>query len=916
MRLFFLFSLPAFAGPSLPLYFEPNHGQFRAPIQFHAAGLALSPSEAWLQSPAVKLQFVHANPAARMSGAEKLPSHSNYFLGPESHTQIPHFARVRVDDLYPGVSLVYYTQNNQLEFDLLLAPHANPAPIRLRFEGATPKLAPNGDLILNAIRLHAPISYQTHNGRRTPIKSRFHLHPNHTVTFHLGPYDHTQPLTLDPVLAYSTFLESNNSIGAGIAVDSSGNTYITGNTANGFLTVNALQPNFATGRAAFVAKFNPAGTNLIYATYLAGSTTAAGNAPTTVALRIAVDRAGAAYIVGSTDTINFPVTPGTAQPLNKGADDLFVAKLNPTGTALVYATYLGGSGNESAQAGIPGIAVDPAGNAYISGGTNSRNFPVTQGALQPAYAGGGADAFVTKLDPLGSTIVYSTYLGSPGTDAANALAIDASGNAYITGVTDSAGFLKTSAAFQTTYGGGENDAFLAKLNPTGTALAYATLLGGSGGDAPFGLAVDAAGNAYVAGVTASPNFPTTAQAFQKPAGGGDAFVTKFNPTGTALVYSTCLGGTKDDLAYSIALDNAGNAIVAGGTESPDFPVTADAFQSGLGLIRRGAGRLAAAAFLTKLNPAGTTLTYSTFFGGSSNEAATAVALDAQGNALLTGVASSINFPRTTATYEPPDRTALGSAFLAKFDLASKSSMSLGSVVSAASYQTGTTGVIAPGQIVVLFGNEIGPAQLTTLQLNSAGRVDTALAGVRVFFDNIPAPLLYVSAKQLSAVVPYGVPQNGRTVVQVDYQGQRSNPLVLWVAPAIVGIFTQNSSGRGPAAVLNQDGTINSPSSPAEKGSIVVLYATGEGRTNPEGVDGKVTTEPLPRPLLRIFAQVDNRNAEILYVGSAPGLVAGVLQMNIRIPDAARSGPDIPLSIGGMDGPFGVEPSERVTIAIK
>lgn len=243
-------------------------------------------------------------------------------------------------------------------------------------------------------------------------------------------------------------------------------------------------------------------------------------------------------------------------------------------------------------------------------------------------------------------------------------------------------------------------------------------------------------------------------------------------------------------------------------------------------------------------------------------------------------------------------------------------MSLGSVVSAASYQAGLGGVVAPGQIVVLFGNEIGPAQLTTLRLTADGKVDTVLAGVRVLFDGVPAPLLYVSAKQISAVVPYGVPVNGRTVAQVDYQGLRSNPLVLWVAPALVGAFSQDSSGRGAGAILNQDGTVNSPSNPAERGSIVVLYGTGEGRTQPEGVDGKVTTEPLPRPVLRIFAQIADRATEVIYAGGAPGLVAGVLQMNIRVPETSPIGPAIPIFIGGMDGPFGVEPSERVTISIR
>ncbi|HEU0119699.1 MAG TPA: SBBP repeat-containing protein [Bryobacteraceae bacterium] len=922
MRFLFLvcFSILTFAHPRLPVYFEPNQGQAPSAYQFVSPHLLLSSAEVLFPSAGnTRMLLLGANTGSALEPQEPLPGVSNYYLGARPsnwRTAIPHYGRLQARNVYPGIDLHYHSRNTEPEFDFVLAPHADPARIRLAFPGATPHVESDGSLLVHStLRLHKPVAFQIRSGRRHEIPAHFEIDATNQVTFRLAAYDRSLPLVIDPVLSYSTLLQASNAVGAGIAVDSAGNTYLTGNTNASFLIVNAYQPAFAAGRAAFVAKFNPAGTVLLYATFLAGSSTVSGAPPVTTGLRIAVDRGGSAYVVGVTDAVNFPVTPGTLQPLNKGASDLFVAKLNPAGSALVYSTYLGGSQSENAELGLPGIAVDSSGSAYIAGGTASRNFPVTVGALQSAYAGGASDAFVAKLDPLGASLVYATYYGSPGTEGANAIAIDAQGNAYIAGVANSAG-LPIASAVQPAFAGGGTDAFVAKLNSAGTALAYSTYLGGSAGDAAFALAVDAQGSAYAAGVTVSSNFPVTAQSPRPAPVAGDAFLTKITPAGAALSYSVLHGGALDDVAYAVAVDAQGNAYVAGGTESADLPVTPDALQSGPGLIRRGAGRTAASAFLAKWNAVGSALSYATYFGGSSNEAITSLALDSAGNAYITGVASSINFPRTLANYEPLDRTEFGTAFLARFDFNSSHSMALGSVVSAASYQPNSTGVVSPGQLVTLFGSELGPAQLTTLEVGADGRVTTALAGVRVYFDGIAAPLLYVSARQLSAVVPYAVPQNGSTTVQVEYQGKRSNPLVVWVTPSVIGLFTQNASGRGPGAVLNQDGSVNSPANPAEKGSVVVLYGTGEGRTQPEGVDGKVAVEPLPKPLLRILAQVDGKPAEILYVGGAPGLVAGVLQMNIRVPAAARSGPDVPLTIGGMDGPFGVEPGERVTISIK
>jgi hypothetical protein len=333
-------------------------------------------------------------------------------------------------------------------------------------------------------------------------------------------------------------------------------------------TPGAFQTTSSDG-GAFVTKLNPNGSALLYSTYLRG---ADGES-------IAVDAAGNAYVAGIARPTDFPTTLGAFQTASGGGGDAFVTKLDPTGTALVYSTYLGGSDFDVAR----GIAIDAAGNAYVSGFTASTNFPTTLGAFQTTYGGGALDAFVAKVDPTGSVLVYSTYLGGSDIDESVGIAVDAAGNAYVTGGTSSTNFPTTPGAFQTAGGG----AFVTKVSPTGTGLSYSTRLGGvSGGDGGQGVAVDAAGNAYVTGSTDSTDFPTTANAFQPAYGGGpeDAFVAKLNPTGSALVYSTYLGGSGDDIGFGIALDTLPNpnAYVTGYTSSANFATTPGAFQAVFG----------------------------------------------------------------------------------------------------------------------------------------------------------------------------------------------------------------------------------------------------------------------------------------------------------------------------------------------
>jgi hypothetical protein len=348
-------------------------------------------------------------------------------------------------------------------------------------------------------------------------------------------------------------------------------------------------------------------------------------------------------VTGATQSTDFPTTAGAFQATIGGSGNAFVTKLDPAGSALVYSTYLGGSGDINTGSGI---AVDADGNAYLTGWTNSTNFPTTKQAFQPVFSG-GYDVFVTKLDPAGSALVYSTYVGGTRFDEAHGIAVDAGGNAYVTGFTDSTDLPTTPGVLQPTLSGSSEDAFVTKLDPTGSALIYSTYLGGAFIDSGSGIAVDANGNAYVAGWTNSHNFPTTPGAFQpiKLSVGADAFVTKLNPAGTGLVYSTYLGGDRNDTGEGIAVDADGNAYVTGTSDSTNFPTTFGAVQP---TFRGGFGD----AFVTKLDPGGSAVVYSTYLGGSGREEGSGIALDVHRNAYVTGATRSADFPTTPGAVQP------------------------------------------------------------------------------------------------------------------------------------------------------------------------------------------------------------------------------------------------------------------------
>jgi hypothetical protein len=597
----------------------------------------------------LRMSLAGANERAGVEGLEEQPGKSNYFIGRDAsrwRTNVASYTRVRYAGVYPGVDLEYYGNQRQLEYDFRVAPGASPDRIRFVFRGAKHVSvdAENGDLRIETeggeLRQHKPFVYQEIDGGRKEIeghyapldapKSKRRTPDSQLVGFEVAEYDRTQPLVIDPVLSYSTYLggTSGETIES-IAVDSFGNAYVTGfTTSTDFPTQNPLQPASGGSSDSFVTKLNATGTARLYSTYLGGIGNDEGSS-------IAVDANGNAYVTGDTQANDFPTTAGAFQPaFGGGTTDAYVTKLNPTGSALVYSTYLGGGVDETGF----GLALDAAGNAYVTGNTTSTNFPTITGAFQPANSGAG-DAFVTKLNAAGSALMYSTFLGGTNTEAGNDIAVDALGNAYLTGVTFSTDF-PVQGAFQPA-SGGVNDAFVTKLNAAGTALVYSTYLGGGDREFGEGIALDASGNAYVAGATESTNFPTQ-NPFQAAnagsAGVSDVFVTKFNAAGSALVYSTYLGGNLQDSGTEVAVDSHGNAYIVGETVSPDFPVQ-DAFQA--------TPPSGDDAFVTKLNAAGSALVYSTYLGGSSGSAATSVSLDPVGNAYVAGGTTSNNFPVTT-----------------------------------------------------------------------------------------------------------------------------------------------------------------------------------------------------------------------------------------------------------------------------
>jgi hypothetical protein len=653
----------AAASAKLPLAFVQNRGQTDKSVRYYAQGAGhafyFTPDKAVLsfskkkKGVALHLTPLAASPGMRLVASERAPGKVNYLIGSEHHRNLPTYRELSYRNVWPGVDLVFRDRGGALKYELHVQAGADLSKTALASGGADGlSVGKGGNLLirtpLGTLRDARPHSYQRIGGKRVPVDSRYTVksHGN-AYGFALGSsYDSRYPLVIDPAIEYSTFLGgSGNDRADGVAVDETGRAYVTGRANSGFPTAaGSFDTSYngpSGGNDAFVAKLNANGSALEYSTYIGGATESDSG------LAIAVDGAGSAYVTGATGSTDFPTTASAYdRTYNGGSGDAFVTKLSPDGSTLEYSTYLGGTTSTGFDDLGSGIAVDGTGAAYVTGDARSTNFPVTPGAFDTTH-NGGYDAFVTKLDPTGSSLAYSTFVGGSSFDSATALALDGSGNAYIAGYGTSTDYPTTAGAFDTSYNQGW-DVFVTKLDASGASLSYSTYLGGATYDEARGITVDGEGGAYVTGHTFSSGYPTTAGAFDtsydNSVGGSDAFVTKLDASGGTLSYSTFLGGSGDDLGEGVAVDGAGRAYVTGYTEATNFPTVqaTDTTYNGGSFD----------AFVAKLGTAGASLDFSTYLGGSSEDRGYAIAADgATGRVYAAGQTNSSGFPATAGGFD-------------------------------------------------------------------------------------------------------------------------------------------------------------------------------------------------------------------------------------------------------------------------
>jgi uncharacterized protein (TIGR03437 family) len=935
----------------LPLRFEEtSEGDLQRQTRYIARGsnfeLRAALSQNWLEwrdaaqnmTARVHTRLVGTNSKARMQAEDRLPGSANYFIGaPQTwRTEVPGFGRIRSRDVYPGIDFVFHGEQGRLEYDFVLAPHADPRRIRLELDGQRElRLSSDGDLIVSTgsgeVRWKRPDIYQEAEGTRRPVSGRFVLRGRRTIGFEIGAYDDTLPLVIDPVLLYSTYLGTGgNDVARGIARDALGNVYIAGTTSSTDLpTVSATQPNYG-GRTtslisgdAFVAKFSPTG-SLLYLTYLGGSQDDFGAA-------IAVDSAGNAYITGSTTSPDFPlVSPYQQRYGGSGIGlvrlgDVFLAKLNPTGNKLIFSTYFGGNSDDIGLA----ITLDSTGNIYIAGATSSSNFPQSPdgSGFQSRFGGAGGepannfrhpqpywdsgDAFVAKFDPTGSQLKFSTFLGGSNDDAAFSIAVDSSNNVYVGGCTVSSNFPVTPGALQSRYGGTEpqnffksfGDGFVTKLNSTGSGLVYSTYFGGGGDDCVSAIALDSANNVYMTGWTSTTNLPTTVGAFQRVYSGyfslpflldtlyGDAFVGKLDPAGAKLLYLSYLGGTANDGGTAIAVDASGNAYVAGFADSTDFPLV-NPIQRTMG-GDRGGDQPFGDAFLSVVNPTGTALLYSSYLGGNSDDQAGGIALDSSGNVYLAGTTRSTNFPTAGTPFQAKfggfdNRGGMikGDAFYTVL-----TGFASGPVVTSVTNAFGNSPTIAPNTWVAIKGVNLSASNSRIWQdadfAASNGQMPTSLDGVSVTMNGKNAYIYYISGSQLNVLSPPDL-ASGPVQVRVTSAGTTSAAFASQAQAASLSFFVFDATH---VVATHLDGSLIGPTSlypglstPAKPGERIIVYANGYGPTSVAVVAGSVTQSGTLGTLPTL--QIAGTAATVEFAGL---ISPGLYQFNIDVPAGAPDG---------------------------
>jgi len=884
---------PAEAYGRIPLRFERNQGQADPLARFVARqgrGSVLLTRQGLVvarEGAVVRLRPLGAREVEPVA-EQPLVGRSRY-IRPEGTLLAPHFGRIRYEEAYPGVDLVYYGDPQRLEHDFVVAPGADPSPIAWQIDGAERlRLDPNGDLLIEtaagALRLLAPVAYQPASERRESVEAAFELTAHNTVSFRLGDYDPARELVIDPVLDYATYLGGGRAdTHTSIKVNEAGEAYIVGATRSlDFpVTAEAAQGAYAGGTCGggsivgspcfdvFVAKLNADGSDLLWATYFGG---VGNDLPADAAL----SDSGRLVIAGTTASRNFPTSGDALQSAstdtNTARSDAFVVQLSSEGR-LLYSTLLGGSDVDQAT----GVAIEADGSAAIVGHTTSPDFPTTSNAVQPEKAGDAdhSDVFFARLTPRGDALVYSTYLGRPMDERGGDVAVIEAGLYAVSGSTGSAEF-PLDAAGATGAPAGGADAFLAFFGDQ--RYLRAVLIGGSGNEAGGELAVSGA-SVYMIGSTDSRDLPTTNPSPLPLWKRSRGFLAEFrvnpaNPAVASPALLTYVAGTADHLA----VDDAGGAWVAGVTSSssPIFggPVAPGCVGSLLGRYFQGS------------------LTYSSYAPGLG-----AIAAGANRTIYSAGTDASGNL-RTTAGAFQGESAGRSDVYVAKWTIAEDDEISLTCVEHGASF---TPGEVAPGQIVSLFGSGLGRRTAAGLVV-AAGRVTTEIDGIRVLFNGEPAPLLFLWWNQINAVVPYGIAGSSEVEIVVVKDGVESEPFVLPVSDAHPGLFTRDSTGSGVGALLNADGSINTADNPAAAGSVVTLFGTGEGSPDRLVADGEVIgdiLDNLPRPTLPVTVMIGSQAAEVLYAGAAPELVAGVLQINVRIPAGTPPGlAPVRVTVGG------------------
>jgi uncharacterized repeat protein (TIGR01451 family) len=861
-----------------PLSFEANQGQSDGRVKFLSRGrgyqLFLTNDEAVLKlqrrgsgQSVIRMKLAGANLAAHVNATEELAAKSNYFIGKDPtrwHTGVPQYSRVRYHNLYPGIDLVFYGNQGQLEYDFEIAPGADPNAVELHFDGPDQiALDANGDLVMRTdtgvVRLHAPRIYQEIDSRRRDVAGHFVLASNRHVRFSLGEYDRSRALVIDPQLTYSTYLggagdencttitiNASNTVDncQKVAVDSAFNFYLMGSTTStDFPPQPGVHGALSGTRNIFVSKFNQSG-GLVSSTYLGGNgiDSAAG---------IAIDSVGNIFLSGTTTSTNFPTVGGIANPgLNAATPHVFLSELKANFTGLTWGTLLGGDGVDAAT----GLAIDTKGNAYVSGVTSSPHFHTTAGSIRSTTpSASDSQFFMAKFTPslAAKSLAYSTYFGggNPATGAitqGGGIAVDSNQNVYITGGTN---FLHVGAASDfrivnaaqpcldtpSSSAGGCNagltlpDAFVAKINPTAAAnaaLIYSTYLGGVGSDIGYAIGVDAGGNAYVTGSTDSPAWIRAAAPFAYQ-GGLDAFVAKLNnPASNAAValnYFTYLGGTSDEAGLAITVDSSQRAKLTGSTTgsiTQVIPAGSPAFQTG----PLGAGD----AFVANIDTTSALATndFVSAFGGTGPDQGSGVALDSNFGTYFAGFTSSPDFP----TAGSPRQAALdgpSDAFVSK--IGSVSDLQLTAVAGTSASPTTQIGV----------GNSV----TFTFTIKNAGPDPTSgvvftnnLPGSGVSFNSITSSPGSCASPVGSAVqCSIGTLQSGATATvtvvltpTVPFPGGFSDSgTVTAAAGSLDSNLANNSAAAGPVTVTDFSLTVspNTATVPAPGGGSATYQIT-------------------------------------------------------------------------------------------